>query len=104
MNHADLARELLGFPGMMISGSKSGYTSKHPKHRVMFNANVTIDGTCVWHGDLDLDCADTAHRLRTLASSAGAPVHVLPETPYRFEMPSRDVILAGGLRDVVKID
>jgi hypothetical protein len=103
MNHAELARHYLGFPGAMICGSKSGYDARHPGHRVFFNANLAIDGHYVWYGDLDLDDPKTAERLAMIAKEAGTPVHVLPEHPYRFEPPTREQILAGNLRNVVRI-
>lgn len=45
--------------GRLISGSKSGYLSKHPQNNVMFNANIfTPEMGKIWYGDLDLtlDC------------------------------------------------
>lgn len=104
MNHNDLARHHLGFPGAMISGSKSGYDQRHPGHRVFFNANLAIDGHFVWYGDLDIDDPKTAERLKALAKESGKPVHVLAEHPYRFEVPTRQQILSNNLRNVVKID
>ncbi len=104
MNHNELARHYLGFPGAMLSGSKCDYDDRHPGHRVFFNANLAIDGRFVWHGDLDIDEPKTAERLKAIAKEAGAPVHVLAEHPYRWQVPTRKEILSDKLVRVARID
>lgn len=104
MNHTELARHYLGMPGAMITGSKGSYDAAHPGHRVFFNANLAVDGRFVWYGDLDIDEPKTAERLRTIAREANAPVHVLAEHPYRFEVPTREEILSDKLVKVARID
>lgn len=104
MNHNELARHYLGMPGSMVCGSKSGYSSRHPGHRVFYNANVAIDGHFVWYGDLDIDDPKTADRLKAIAKESGAAVHVLAEHPYRFEPPTRQQILSNNLRNTVRIE
>jgi hypothetical protein len=91
-----IVRERLGPPGRMISGSKTAYHQAFPTHRVFFNANLTVGGVKVWHGDLDLDDPPTATTLQAIADEAVAPVHVLSEA-YRWSMPSPDEITGGRL-------
>jgi hypothetical protein len=46
---------LLGPQGRLISRSKSGYLDEtHRSHLVIFNAQISVDGESVYHGDLDL--------------------------------------------------
>jgi hypothetical protein len=78
-----VARELLGWEGRMISGSKTGYRREHPDHAAIFNANVCIGQGKLWHGDLDLTLDEP--RLRELVERLGTAVFVLYERDGRFE-------------------
>jgi hypothetical protein len=87
---AEMAREdreqkaaVLGHPGRMISGSKSGYRNRFPKNRPGFNANVCVESGKIWHGDLDLTL--DGERLQQLANELDEKVYVLHEMDARFE-------------------
>lgn len=101
-DHAALALHYLGPVGAMITGSKSTYISRHPGHRVYFNAQLAIDGVVVWLGDLDLDDPKCSQRLSAIASEVGVPVHVMPENPMPAE-PTREQILAMQVVGSVRI-
>lgn len=75
----DLASELLGSPGVMLSGSKRAPEAK----RVVWNGNVLVDRIKVWYGDISL--RDKEQKLQALANETGKTVHVLREMDCRFE-------------------
>ena len=50
----DLFRKHRFHHGRMISGSKSGYSGRYPKHDTIFNANIFTPSGIWWNGDLDL--------------------------------------------------
>lgn len=84
MEYSHLIRETIGFPGRMISGSKSGYHNKYPNHIVIFNANLCTESEGkIWFGDLDLTL-DKEH-LSELAVALNQDLYVLRELDARFE-------------------
>ena len=74
---------VLGHPGRMISGSKSGYRNRFPDNRPVFNANVCVESGKIWYGDLDLTL--DGEKLQQLADELGEKVYVLYEMDARFE-------------------
>lgn len=79
-----VAARVLGFPGRMISGSKSDYDRAHPGNVVVFNANVcTRSHGKIWYGDLDVTKDEAM--LKALAGALGEDVFVLREHDARFE-------------------
>jgi hypothetical protein len=66
----------------MISPSKSAYRDEHPEHLVVFNANVCLAGTKVWHGDLDLTLDEP--QLIALSARTGEIADLLYEYDGRF--------------------
>jgi hypothetical protein len=81
---SQVAVRLLGMPGRMISGSKSGYDRAHPGHVVVFNANIcTRSNGKIWYGDLDITKDEAM--LKALAEALGEDVFVLSEHDARFE-------------------
>lgn len=93
----EIAVEILGDHGRLLSMSKTAYRDEHPDHLVYFNACI-FDGhklsprrrrkaTQLWFGDLDLTLDEA--KLQELADRIG-PIVVTPETPYRFKgLPKR---------------
>ena len=84
----EIAREILGYPGRMVSGSKSGYRRFRPLHLVVFNSNVVVNvgdkPEKIWYGDIDLTESENA--IKELASKlGGVDVYVLREMDARFE-------------------
>lgn len=77
------AREILGFPGAMISGSKSGYRQAYPKNLPIFNSNVVTEKGKIWYGDIDLTLSES--KLKELAKAINQTVYVLLEMDGRFE-------------------
>jgi len=78
------AESALGYPGRMISASKSAYDRAHPKNVVVFNANVcTRSHGKIWFGDLDV--TKDEQTLQKLAAALGEDVFVLREHDARFE-------------------
>ena len=80
------AIEILGMEGKMISGSKSGYYTRHPNNLALFNANLIVMErvpTKIWYGDLDLTLS--IDQLKELASELGVEIRVLREFDARFE-------------------
>lgn len=78
-----LAREILGWPGAMLSGSKSGYRDSYPKNVAVFNANIVTPNGKVWYGDFDLTKSEG--KLIELAEKSGETVFLLYEMDARFE-------------------
>ena len=69
--------------GRMISGSKSGYCQKYPKHDVRFNANIFIPSTGkVWFGDLDITVDNK--KLQDVCNELDEEMIVVPEMMGRF--------------------
>jgi hypothetical protein len=79
----DQAQVVLGWPGRMISASKSGYRRAHPDNAAIFNANVCLAAGKIWHGDLDLTLDE--QQLLDLAARVGQTTYVLYEQDGRFE-------------------
>lgn len=74
---------VLGRPGRMISGSKSGYKDSYPNHLTIFNSNICTEHGKVWHGDIDLTLSKDI--LTDLANEIGQDLYVLYEMDARFE-------------------
>lgn len=85
-----LARQVLGFPGKMISGSKSGYRNAYPKNFPVFNSNLVTEKGKIWYGDLDLTTDESL--LINLAAQLKQTVYVLYEMDGRFENESKPKI------------
>lgn len=81
--YKEVAMDELGFPGAMISGSKSGYVRSHPGHLVVFNSNVCVNDGKIWFGDLDVTLSQ--EKLQRLCESLDEKVYVLFEMDARFE-------------------
>ena len=88
--------QFLGYPGKMISGSKSGYMDRNPGNLVVFNGNlivldeergflgikkpVAVKG---WYGDIDITLS--REDLKSLSADLGKTLLVLYEMDARFE-------------------
>lgn len=86
MNIEDLldpSTKHLGFPGKMISASKSGYSQRFPENLVLFNSNVCTDEGKIWWGDIDV--TKSRENLSELAKEMGKTIYVLFEMDGRFE-------------------
>lgn len=104
--------EILGWPGKMISGSKSGYHRNHPGNLVVFNANVILmesKPTKIWYGDLDLTLS--LDKLKELSASIGQEIRVLREMDARFENEDMPLVNnfvlkveSGGSHELGKFD
>ena len=84
-----------GYPGRLLSGSKSGYMTTHPEHLVVFNSNLILvdsDGSCekVWYGDLDITV--DREKLMEIAAESGKNVCVLREMDGRFENEEKPLV------------
>lgn len=79
----EVAKETLGYPGKMISGSKSFYRRTFPDHVVVFNANLFVGKTKIWYGDIDV--TESLETLKDLASAIGEKLYVLFESDGRFD-------------------
>lgn len=82
-NKEKIAMECLGYPGRMISGSKSQYREIYPDNLPIFNANICVEGGKIWWGDLDL--VTDKVKLSQLAQNLGETIYVLFEHDGRFE-------------------
>ena len=79
----EVAKEALGYPGKMISGSKRFYSRTFPDHVVVFNANLFVGKTKIWYGDIDV--TESLETLKELASAIGEKLYVLFESDGRFD-------------------
>lgn len=79
-----IVREILGFHGRMISGSKGQYNSDNPTNVTVFNGNiVNVKGEKLWYGDLDLTLDEG--KVIKVARELGEKVFVLREMDARFD-------------------
>ena len=70
--------------GRMVSGSKSGYYSQHPKNVVVFNANIVIPKqNKVWYGDIDITLE--RGKLQAVADELCRDLYILREHDGRFD-------------------
>ena len=93
------AIELLGFAGIMISGSKSGYSNRNPKNLAVFNSNLIVmesTPTKIWYGDIDLTLS--LDKLKELAEAIGQEIRVLREMDARFEYDTKPRVEAYVVR------
>lgn len=99
------AKNILGYPGRMMSGSKSGYANAFPSHVPVFNANVCTQNLGkIWYGDLDLSL--DGKQLQELAKALGEPVLVLREMAARFDhenQPQLDRYVASFTAEGVEV-
>ena len=70
------------YNGRMISGSKSGYRKRYPKHDIIFNANIFTQSGKEFHGDLDLTKDNLL--LQKICDELGEEMIVLSEMLGRF--------------------
>lgn len=88
---ADVAAEVLGFPGRRVWSSNDEWDARNPTHVAVFSANVCTLGGKVWYGDLDLTTDETM--LVELARRLGTQVFVLFERDGRFEHEANPLLL-----------
>jgi hypothetical protein len=80
----------LANPGRMISASRSGYMSQHPKNLVMFNGGIyTKSKGHVWSGDLDVTLDEA--RLKEIAIELGETIYLFRESTYRPDLKLEDI-------------
>ena len=80
------AMELFGFAGMMISASKSRYSTRNPKNLAVFNSNfIVMEPTPIkiWYGDIDITVS--LDKLKELSKAIGKEIRVLREMDARFK-------------------
>lgn len=97
----DNLQEIIGFNGMLLSGSKSGYRNANPRNLVIFNSNIFLSFpdeeqqpqfVKIWWGDLDL--TKSFSKLRPFVQNwisnlpIDATFYVLYEMDGRFELES----------------
>jgi hypothetical protein len=79
---SEIAVEILGQHGRLLSMSKTHYADAHPENEVWFNACIfAANGDEIWFGDVDLTLEDG--ELQQLAERIG-PFYLTREQPYRF--------------------
>ena len=79
----ELIIEKVGYEGMLLSMSKSGYRRSNPDNVVFFNANLCTENEKIWWGDLDL--TKSKEKLLELAREMKETLFVLAEMDARFE-------------------
>lgn len=96
----DIFRENGFHNGRMISGSKSGYTSRNKGNVVVFNARIcTLSEGIIWWGDLDI--TKDEETLKIIAEQIGQSIYILRESDaWNEESVSEKLILE---RNVIKI-
>ena len=78
-----LCMQKLGYPGRMISGSKTGYRNSHPDNLALFNSNLCTDEGKIWYGDIDV--SKSKNDLQEIADKTGKNLFVLFESDGRFD-------------------
>ncbi len=79
----NFAVSILGMHCKIISGSKSGYVQRNPRHLAIFNANVCTKTEKIWYGDLDITL--DKNELSKLAQALNEDLYVLYEMDGRFK-------------------
>ena len=80
----EIINKHLGFPGVMLSGSKNAPKSKFGTHLVVWNSNIVVEGYGkVWYGDFDITRDEKI--LQAVARDLGRRIYVLREMDGRFE-------------------
>jgi hypothetical protein len=79
----NLLNQVLGWPGHIVSGSKSCYRENNPGNLVIFNSNVCTDEGKIWWGDIDITLSKD--ELSEIAIAEGKTIYVLYEMDGRFE-------------------
>jgi hypothetical protein len=82
--------EKLGYPGRLISGSKSGYRNAHLENLTIFNANICIDEGKVWYGDIDVTKSKVG--LQEIVDKTNKTLYILFEMDGRFEYEERPIL------------
>lgn len=82
-----IAEKILGYSGMLISFSKSGYQEQNPDNLVVFNSNICTIDCKIWFGDIDITLS--LEKLQALATELGETIYVLYEMDARFENEDR---------------
>jgi hypothetical protein len=79
MNVKDIFREHGFHNGRMISGSKSGYSSRNKGNVIVFNSRIcTISEGIIWWGDLDI--TKDEEELKNVAERIGETLYILRES------------------------
>jgi hypothetical protein len=78
-----IATDILGFPGRLISGSKSTYKSSYPENLVVFNSNLCTEKGKIWYGDVDVTL--DLEKLTEIAFKIQEKIYLLYEMDARFE-------------------
>lgn len=73
----------LGYPGVMLSMSKSNYRNSHPNNLVVFNGNVCVNDKKVWFGDIDITISKNI--LLELSKELNQSLYILSEMDGRFD-------------------
>lgn len=84
--------EKLGYPGRLLSASKSFYRDNHQNNIVFFNGNIyDLEGIKIWHGDVDIT-ADL-NKLKDIATTFGETIFVTTEQPFRWNEQSTEGLM-----------
>lgn len=78
----EIVMNFLGYPGHLLSMSKSGYRDSHPDNLVVFNGNICVGTEKVWFGDIDVTLSKDT--LFDLSKELNDVVYVLTEMDGRF--------------------
>lgn len=91
----------LGFPGKMISMSKSTYREAHPNNIVYFNACIfNKDLKQIWWGDIDI--TKNKKKLQKIAEESKELFYVTPEHPFRSDFNKVDQKLIDTDESVIR--
>lgn len=74
---------IMGWPGKMLSNSKSGYSEKYPTHATFYNGNLFTNDKKIWFGDIDVTI--DLPKLIEVAKILKTFIYVLKEMDGRFE-------------------
>ena len=90
MKSKNIANEILGFSGRLISGSKSLYRNHNLNNIIIFNANLCTEEEKFWYGDIDIN--KDYKLLQLLAHRIGKTIYILNEIDGRFENENKPLI------------
>jgi hypothetical protein len=76
--------------GRMVWAEKYDLPKHLKDHKIVWNANIIVEGQKVWYGDIDL--TQDTETLQTVANEIGKPLYVLREMDARFNTEEEPLI------------
>ena len=77
----DIAQNILGTPGRLISGCPTLYQQAYPEHIILFNIIVCTEDAKLWQGDLNVTKELTL--LKKITNEVRQDIYLLDRFTYK---------------------